>query len=657
MSIIENIGSGQYADKRLNPEEIRKLEPSPYDPSDDEMDVRAMVIKHFNLGNLTMYTPRVELNDLSVVGRLQVDQLAFNTYQSNNGQPNEGDVINSWRSNAIRPVVRNKCISIAAHATARLIFPKIFAWNEQSEAQEDAAKVMRLLMEWAADQSNYTRTSMQMTLASLWSPAALGYTEYGEVFRNVKREKGEDGKWKVEKMLDEDLSGFKDTIVPVDELYIENIYEPDLQKQGWLIWRRVISYSTAQEKYSKYPNWQHVMPGMQVLYNDANQLFYPQYDSNMRPEEVEEILYWNKGLDVKLCIVNGILLSDFDNPNPRNDKLYPFYKMGYELLDEGRFFYYKSLAFKLQSDANIVNTLYPMMVDGTYLSIMPAMVNIGSETIGSEVIVPGAVTTLADPNSKFTPIVTSQNVKQGFDMLQTVEESLNESSQDPIQSGEAPQKASTAYEISRIEQNAATVLGLFIKMIGQFVKEYGRLRVCDILQYLTVADVDKISDNTELVYKTFLIPGEGRYGVKKVHFDASMPESMGDDEKLDASYKVMEEEGKTNSEIYKTNPSVFRNLKFMASISPDVLQPKSDELERAMKLELFDRAITLPFVDQEKAAKDFLFGAYKDIQDPDEYIKDPSTTPPQAPGAVPGQPPSPAASQNPLALTPSTGKV
>ena len=599
-----------------------------------------MIIRHFTLGNLTMYTPRVEFNDLSVVGRLQVDQLAFNTYQANNGQPNPGDTINGWHSNAIRPVVRNKCISIAAHATARLIFPKIFAWNEQSAAEEDAAKVMRLLMEYAADQSNYTRTSMQMTLTALWSPCALGYTEYGEVFRNVKRERGEDGKWKVEPMLDEDYSGFKDTIVPVDELYIENIYEPDVQKQGWLIWRRVISYSTAQLKYgNKYKNWEYVKPGVQIIYNDANQLFYPQYDSNLRTEEVEEVLYWNKALDLKLVMVNGVLLSDAENPNPREDKLYPFYKMGYELLDEGRFFYYKSLAFKLQSDADIINTLYPMMVDGTYLSVMPAMVNIGSETIGNEVVVPGAVTTLADPNSKFIPIQTSQNIKQGFDMLQTVESSLNESSENPVDQGNAPTKDTTAYEISRIEQNAATVLGLFIKMIGMFVKEYGRLRVCDILQYLTLADVDKIADDTPLVYKTFLVPGEGKYSMKKVHFDPSLPEKMSSDDHLDHSYKVMEEEQKTGTEIYRTNPVVFRNLKFMTTISPDVLQPKSEELERAMKIELFDRAIQLPFVDQQKVARDFLFGAYKEIQDPDEYVSK------QQPQGQPQQPNQPGAPQ------------
>ena len=59
--------------------------PSPYNPSEEERNVRAMILRHFALGYVTMYTPRVEFNDLCVIDRMQVDQMSFNTYQPNNG--------------------------------------------------------------------------------------------------------------------------------------------------------------------------------------------------------------------------------------------------------------------------------------------------------------------------------------------------------------------------------------------------------------------------------------------------------------------------------------------------------------------------------------------------------------------------------------------
>ncbi len=96
-----------------------KYEQSQWIATPEEMEIRSLIIRHFGLGYVTMYTPRVEFNDLCVLDRMQIDQMSWNTYQPNNGGPMWGDELNSWRSRALKPVVRNKCISIAAHATAR----------------------------------------------------------------------------------------------------------------------------------------------------------------------------------------------------------------------------------------------------------------------------------------------------------------------------------------------------------------------------------------------------------------------------------------------------------------------------------------------------------------------------------------------------------
>lgn len=629
---LDHVGNAEWCDLRLTPDEAKKCETSEYKPTDEEKEIRAMIIRQFSLGYLTMYTPRREFNDLSTIGRMTVDQMSFNTYQPNNGEAPEADIINGWRSQAIRPIVRNKCISIAAHATAQLIFPKVFSYNSQSDTQEDAARVMRDLIEWSADQSKYPETSLNAILSALFNPASIYYTEYGEVYRNVKREKEDNGKWKVESMLDEDLSGFKDTSVPVDELYIENWYESDIQKQGWLIWRRVIGYDLASTKYGHYDNFKYVKPGVQIIYNDLNQTFYEAYDSNMRTESCEEIIYWNKKMDLKLVIVNGVMLTEADNPNPRTDKLYPFIKFFYENMDEGKCFYGKSLAFKMQSDANIVNTLYPMIIDGTYLNIFQPMVNFGSETIGSDVIIPGGVTQLSDPTSKLEPIAVAGNIKAGMDTLMKVEESVSESSEEPILNGQQPGADTTAYEISRLEQNANTVLGLFLKMIASYVKQYGRLRVGDILQHMTIVDTDKITDDAKLVYKTFLVKGSSKGDTKKIQFTDEVPDEMTGDEMLKNSYAVKASEDRLGMEIAKVNPSIFRDLCYEIVVTPDIMHPKSDDLERAMKLELYDRAIQNQHADQEKVFKDFLLGAYKNIKEPDDYI-----APNQPQGQMQGQ--------------------
>lgn len=618
-------------------------ESSTYTMNEGESQMRDLILKHFVLSSVNMYTPRVEFNDLNLVTRDQYDAMSFNTYQPNNGQGWQGAPQAQWRSRAIRPVVRNKCMSIAAHATARLLFPKIYAYNDNADEQAEAAKVMEDLMEWSGEISGYPYLALQRVITSLSSPASIGYTEYGEVMRSVKMEKSGD-KWITKKVRDEAYPCFMDCVVPVTQLYIENVYEPDLQKQGFIIWRKVYSYSAAQAKYNGvYDNFQFVKPGVQTIYDDANRTFYYIYDPNMRAEDVEEIIYWNKNLDVKIIMVNGVMLTPADNPNPRLDKLYPFDKFGYELIND-HFFYYKSLAFKLQHDAEIVNTLYQMVIDGTYLAIFKPMVNVGGEIIASDVIVPGSVTTLSSPDADLRAINVGSDLKSGLETLSVVEQSINESSQEPLQQGEQTAGGTTAYEISRLESNANTVLGLFVQMIAKHVKDFGKLRLGDIIQYITLPEVSQITGDGELTYKTFFLKGKDKN--KKIQFDANLPTEYTNADYLDASLDVKTEEEQKGMEIAKVNPIFFRELQYMVTVSPDVLSPRSSELERAFDLETYDRMVQAPQIyDPEETGKLLLKTNPTTKSDTEKYL---AKQPP--PGAIPmdGQGTMPMPGNSPL---------
>lgn len=622
-----------------------------YNPTDKEKDILSLVLKHFTLSSANSYTPRVEFNDLSLISRDQIDQMAFNTYQPNNGDAWQGSPQTAWRSRALRPVVRNKCISIAAHATARLIFPKVFAYNNNSEEQAEAARVMEDLMEWSGDVSNYSQVALMRVITAMASPASIGYTEYGEVMRTVKTEKNDKGEWVENLIRDESYPCFMDYVVPCDQFYIENLYEPDVQKQGFLIWRKVISFSEAQNKYNGvYENFKYVRPGVQTIYDDANRTFYYVYDSNMRQEDVEEIIYWNKNLDLKIIMVNGVMMTEANNPNPRRDKLYPFDKFGYEPINN-RFFYYKSLSFKLQHDAEIVNTLYQMVIDGTYLSIFKPMVNVGGEIIASDVIVPGAVTTLSDPNADLRAINVGSDLRSGLETLSVVEKSINESSQEPLQQGEGSGGSQTAYEISKLEQNANTVLGLFLQMIAKHVKEFGKLRMGDILQYLTVPEVVDITGNPELTYKTFFLKAaKAGDSNKKIEMTLDMPENINSDQELNMSYDILDQNKKKSMELSRVNPQLFRELQYMVTVSPDTLNPRSEELERAYDTEYFDRAVMHPEIfDPIETGKILLKSNKSTKSDPDKYIAkqpQPGQMPPMDPNNPMGQ--MPQAGNSPL---------
>ena len=675
MSIVQVLEKewkkGQPTDTFLTNAEKEKAEPSVYQPKDEEKAALMMVVEAFRWSDLTLRKPRREYNDMSTLTRMMYDQMAFNIYQPNNGQPYYGDTTQSWKSNAMRPIIRNKVISIAAHATAKLLFPKVFATNEQSEEQENAAHVMRDLIEWASNQNDYDTKTLYAVINACVNPASIMHLEYAEAYRTIKTEKDDKGKWKTEEILDESNSGFQLTPVPVDELFIADFYQENIQKQEYLIWRRVQTFATMKAKYSHYDNFKYVKPGVQIIYNDANVSFFEVYDSNLRSELCEEIIFYSKTLDLQLVVVNGILITEPDNPNPRMDKNYPFIKFYYEPFDEGRCFYGKSLAFKMQPDADIINTLYPMIIDGTYLNIFNPLLVSGEEEIGADVMIPGAVTTLINPESSVTPLRVGQDMRQGMETLQKVEESINDSSQAEMNIG----TRSTAYQISTIQAEQQTLMGLFVKMMASYVRQYGELIKSDIIQYITIPEVDKIIDNGELIYKTIMVhdklTDKGKVN-RSIKFDGKLPDNkISEDKELDMSYDILSEQGGKDSkqEIYKVNPKLFRDLKFKVTISPDVMNPMSDDLERAFGLEVFDKALQAPAVgvplDMEQIFKDFLFKLYpKSAENVDKYFKKETLGVPEIPGMPPinlnpnaagGQNPTPAQGANQAGVTTGPG--
>jgi len=592
---------------------------SEYQP-DDRTKLRIdQIIKDFTLGTTIMNKPYREFNDKSLIQRQSEDQASFNIYEE--GQSSDPD--EQWKSNAIRPIVRNRVISIAAHLTAALISPQVFAQNDQDEEDRNSEIIMRDLLEYASEQSNYVKTFLNSVIAALVNPAVILHTEYAEVFRKIK-EIMADGKWKVKTILDEILSGFQDSIVPLDELYIGDIYQADIQRQPFLIWRRVINYTLAKSKYGDNQNFnKYVRPGLQIFYDQASATFYEQYDEILESRLVEELIYYNRNDDLELIVVNGVMLTDPDQPNPRKDKKYSFVKGGYEPLDEGKFFYYLSLTRKLAKDEEIVNTLYRMIIDGTYLQLMPPIAIFGKEDINSSVVTPGTVVTLGQ-GSSIQKIDVGNNLQAGYAALSKVESSISESSQDVLQLGQPPAGQQTAFEISRLEQNARVMLGLFGKMISFMVKDLGELRVSDILQFLTVGQVMEIAgEGSRLRFRTFVMPDRATEGKKKTRKIVLSPE-VGKKPPLEESFETMEEEGgpESSMEIWKVNPKIFRNIKFKIVVRPEVTTPMSDALKKALNLELFDRAVQLPFANQEALYRDLLLGSYEQTRDnPDKYMR------------------------------------
>lgn len=587
-----------------------------YQPEGAEKDRLAQIMKDYQVADENMNTPYEEFNYRDVVMIMNDNQRAFNNFIPEY----EGDAEESWRANTVRPLTRNKLIAIAAHITASVLYPDVLAQNDQDETDRDASIVLKDMLKYSLDESKYERKFVMSVISALYNPCVIIEDGFRKVMRKVKREM-ENGTMTTEQMIDEVYSGFQMGLVSPDELFIANPYEPEIQKQGFLIRRRVIAYEEAETLFGHLDNFKYVFAGLRYFYADTDDLFYQQYEEGMTGRLVEFITYYNRHLDLELRIVNGVLLDHPDRPIQRTSKRYPFAKSYFEPITE-RFFYGKSAAEKMAPDQGLIDVLYNMAIDASFLQTMPPVVTYGNEDVDSAIVVPGKNTPL-DFDTRVEALNIGQNMNAATAMMNLMERSASESTVNPLQQGASPVGGvPTAFQVATEQQNAMRVLGLFGKFLKTLVEDFGELRMETAIEQLTVGEVvDLGSTQDQFRLRAILIPDKtenGKKRDKKIEFTTESPTTQEEYEKK--SMDLLQREITKDMHIVEVNPTLLRKLKYMVRIAADVRIGESETVKKALNLEAYDRLINNQSVDQEAVTRKFLLENYVPGEE-DKFIK------------------------------------
>lgn len=578
---------------------------SAYQPSSEVAELTVMVKKAYQDGDAILNTPYREFNNNSLIQRMSLDQKAWLSWT---GEPYEGE--DDWRWNGVRPITRNRVISVAAHLTAQLLVPNVFAQNEFDEEDRAAANVMRDLIEYNIKRSNYDTAFLYGIIGSLVNPVSYFKVDYVQAWQDVWTEDGR------ERMLDDMFSGFQNSLISPEDLYIENPYQFELQKQDWIIEKKgYLSYGAAEAIYGEYENFQYVQAGRKVIIHDDGS-FYDVEDVN--DTMVEHVCFKNRRKDTEIYFVGGVYMG---NPNTdynpfihrtnKNKPKYNIAKFGYEPIDTMKFFWYKSLVAKMENDQEAADREWRMYFDASFLATFPPTVTVGAGKIDRSVIAP-ATNTEIGRDATITPLNIA-NPGAALGALREAERSLTESSVSEQSQGMSDGVEKTARESILLQQNAQTGLGLATKMIGTAVKQIGELMVDNIIRYQTIGEVSEITGTS--TYKTFLVDGKVKGGHEKTSYiqftDRFAGREMDEDEKEMEEYKLLDMAG-DEKELHEVNPSLFARMDYLVTIDADKMLQKNDAFERAFKLETYDRAIANPLVQQDpesmqKITRDFLF--------------------------------------------------
>lgn len=588
----------------------KKLQPSTYKPDEKTKELWHLIAEDIKNGHIHHTNAWEEFNGRTLIQEINETKKAFNTWIP----PRKTDARHSWRAQTRRPILRNKLVNTIAHATKSTLVPGIFAYDETSNEQDAAAATaMRSMINWVIQNTTYLDAFIEWVTQAVSQPIGILEVGYQTAYRKIRNN------GKEETVFDQERSGYFFDVVPVEEFLVDNPYEPNVQKQRWVARVKNITYADAKAHFGHLENFDAVVPGSQVVYNqDANLFYTVDGVPNLKGSLVQCIVYYNYSEDLEVIVLGGVIVGNPFAGNPYAHKKYPFAVMKYEPIPG--FFWGKSQANKILPDEEIINQMRNMFLDGQFLQIMPPFVLFGAEEAGEVVMVPGAISSFEE-EVKIQNVSPQSDLRGGLSTLQEIERSIIETSADPFRSGDPSNLPDRmpAYTMQKLEEGAEAQLGLLMGSMSRAVTLVSDLLVSNIIQYATVPQLtDAVSPELALKYPTFFVQGEfedNEEFTRKIVFNPDFFASATSAKEL--SYKVLEMEGLNNKKderLIILNPEPFRRLKYKCFVSADTMQKRNSALDKALKLEGYDRLANNPLIQQSKegfsnVTKDFLIAA------------------------------------------------
>lgn len=591
----------------------QKLSPSAYNPPPQVVELFARCQEDYQRAYNLQHRTFDEFDGLSLLQRSKTDQRTFGAYVGAEYIPKQ----NKWRWKGRKNTARNKVIGLLAQMISGILFPIVNAQNQEDEEDKVTAQVMRILVEEHLRKAGYQMKFMYMALSALVNPAVIVSVDYLIAYQRIKEKLN--GKATITEAIDTLLTGLNLSILPIDQLLIGDFFTGDIQRQPYIVRIDRISWDQARKIYGENANFKYVQAGKTrvVITGNENSTLYDIEWTEADATAVQVLTFYYRDEDLEVTWVGGVFMGneeDLYNTNPFTHRrmsllgdewktipIYPFAKSGFEPLDpSGRFFYYKSAAFKEYWDDASVNKAYQLLQDGMYLDVIKPIFGTGIQKVDSTVVAPGAYITTPNKDATLSPWSMGSNLPMAMQVLQENKNDLGDSTLSPLMQGQMGAKQ-TAYAVNAALTNAKIMLGLFSFMIADLVEQIGGLTVDCIVLHTTEGELDAtIPEALVMKYKTVLVKSKdkGRQITNKIIFtDALMNKSYSDTQQKNKNWDLWEKAGgqKTDQRIFEVNPYRFARTIFTLWVDADKITASAVGLNRDQKMDDI-KMLTLPFV-------------------------------------------------------------
>ena len=381
----------------------------------------------------------------------------------------------------------------------------------------------------------------------------------------------ENGTFKMREQMKKMWNDAFTEICPLEEMYLEKIWERDMQKQNDTIRLKEMTWSDFKKDYGSYSLSEYVVPGAQIA---EDSLFFELLGGTqiLNQDKVQILHRFNTAKDEHQIIANGVLLNPLGEknvqPNPFHHKMQPYTWSQHEAIDD-KFAYGMSMPFLLKEPSKILNTSYTMIVERELRAIDPPVLSSDFEApdliFGQNRVIP-----VNDVNA-YKEFKIEEASGAYFTMMNSLQGLMSSFAQGGSAQVAPSRQPTSAHEVIQIEKMKQQALGNTLLLFYDLVHQETMLLLKTMLQFYPAGRYDS-GDNLLRAFTAPNMPlSRGNIGNLEVRFVKEPHKAL--DLYFEAAKKSIDAGRPT--EIIEMPVDVIDNLEFY--IDDIKLEPQDDD--------------------------------------------------------------------------------
>lgn len=579
----------------IKPDPSNNLVP-PYIPNEEEKVAINKVANKFVSDRLVIFRSYNQFNNRSLFDAIDDWTKRWNGYIPPN------DLISgNPTSNIFLNFTRNVIIAYLAKVAMQLPEPKIVAVNKKTGLiNKRLADVLSDLNNYSLNEENGPARLLETALECTTKGTAIVYEGYNKNEQKIKSPISYDeatGKieYKEEKRVLYD-NCFQ-AVVPLEDFYPSNPYEPDVQKQPHVIWRRITSFDEAWNEFSHYRNWDFVKPGGYTMTAEPTTFYRNKLYTELADNQVEILRYYNRKDNEHIVTVNGVIM--YQGPIPFKDGKYPFAKYIFEPF-ENAFFWGAGAPNKFMGEQDVQNTLINMMLDKTYGSLLPYGLSSDlDDLIEDDTLAPNKIRKVGDITKWKFDVLPGVSAGEQT-MFQTIM-SLAQQNSGLAGAGQQYSPKGGKLNVRQVllqQQEAMQKLTFNMNFLEDGERDRTDLRISHILQFYSIPKIEKVTGKKgqeieSLIYRDIKLNdvelSNGKRGSKLIKLvDENTAMNPDERQKMADHLSVLETAGEmsgTPTEALAVPIQMFENHNYQVQIVKSSSFERNQALDQAMRQE------------------------------------------------------------------------